>query len=654
MTWKCNNCGIKINKDLAYPVRCSCGHVDYGNGRYVMAGVSRQHTHVVDSALLDKRLATCRSCSHFIPPGRCKWIDAGCSRTFRETLANPHEACPKELWGSVIVIDCDTHGFGDCMTAAWLAEGAKEAGIPLALAATGEKARLLRVFGIDPIGPTTGMLRLFDARCREHEALAGSETTRPQLWIRELQLPEFEPIRPQFRVSETAKKAAAPYQSVPYIVMCPQSQHQIREWPITLWRELARRVELTGHTVYFLGEARRDCLDLPNWISSDDWEFSVALLAGAELVVGVDSAPVNVAGTCGTRCVVLLGPTTIDAFRHLNPIHWVTLPESVMPCVGCWFNGPCYSAAKCRSGCEAMARISVMQVFDVIESTNVQWRRRVDLSPPPRGTSILDCSIHGLGDCVVAAWLAYGTRYYDRRIGLHAANRYAEVIELFGLPVYAMRPPGGQDRIERQFRAGMAHIDQQTQCYPPRLWLWARELGLQMDLARPQHTITQDEVRASVNYETARSVLFFPESTHGARFWVDAYWDELRDMLAAEGCDVLSCGSSVGRHQFRSYREMAAAMLNAALVVGVDSGPAHLAGTLDIPTVTLHGVTRPTVFAHLPSVRGVVIEPQELPCVTCTFNPWQYTDSCEYHCAAMSLLTPDRVLPACLEALRCS
>jgi hypothetical protein len=351
---------------------------------------------------------------------------------------------------------------------------------------------------------------------------------------------------------------------------------------------------------------------------------------------------------------VLLGPTTIAALRHLAPIHWVAQLPQVVPCVGCWFNPPGYSDARCGAGCEALARISMMQVLGVIESTGVQGHRRCNLPSPAAEMSVLDCSGHGLGDCIVAAWLAYGTQFYRHKIGLHADNSYADMIELLGLPVYGLRPRGEQNASERKFQDGLGSTDRRTQGYPPRLWLWARELGLELDLIRPRHTLTRQELRAAPNYGMAKSVLFFPESTHGPRFWVDAYWEELEDMLSRAGYEVLSCGRAQGRLRFESYRAMAAAMLNASLVVAVDSGPPHLSGTLNVPTVTLHGVTRPTVFAHTPSVRGVVIEPRELPCVTCTYNPWQYTDSCDYHCAAMSLLTPQRVLPVCLETLQCS
>ena len=43
-------------------------------------------------------------------------------------------------------------------------------------------------------------------------------------------------------------------------------------------------------------------------------------------------------------------------------------------------------------------------------------------------------------------------------------------------------------------------------------------------------------------------------------------------------------------------------MKRAALVVGNDSFPAHLAGTVGVPTLALMGPTLPTVFAHTPDV----------------------------------------------------
>ncbi len=91
-------------------------------------------------------------------------------------------------------------------------------------------------------------------------------------------------------------------------------------------------------------------------------------------------------------------------------------------------------------------------------------------------------------------------------------------------------------------------------------------------------------------------------------------------------------------------RELATLIQNAALFVGCDSGPAHLAAALDTPCVSVFGPTDPARNGPYGArSRSVRLEPP-LDCQPC----WRRTCSRGDH-ACMERLDPDQVVAACLE-----
>lgn len=81
------------------------------------------------------------------------------------------------------------------------------------------------------------------------------------------------------------------------------------------------------------------------------------------------------------------------------------------------------------------------------------------------------------------------------------------------------------------------------------------------------------------------------------------------EILAAAGDGVVSL---VGETSFKSLRELIRA---AALYVGPDSGPAHIAATTPTPAVILYGPTTPATFG--PFRPGIVHVGREVPCRPC-------------------------------------
>ena len=86
------------------------------------------------------------------------------------------------------------------------------------------------------------------------------------------------------------------------------------------------------------------------------------------------------------------------------------------------------------------------------------------------------------------------------------------------------------------------------------------------------------------------------------------------------------------------------AMLGAACVIGNDSGMAHLAGLLGVPTVSIHAHLTPRFLFAQTSITSVV------PKTNCAFCRWQpergYNTACDAACSALATVGPEEVLPA--------
>jgi len=89
---------------------------------------------------------------------------------------------------------------------------------------------------------------------------------------------------------------------------------------------------------------------------------------------------------------------------------------------------------------------------------------------------------------------------------------------------------------------------------------------------------------------------------------------------------------------------VAALMRRAALVVGNDSFPAHLAGTVGVPTLALLGPTKPTVFAHMDTVECLT---SAMDCTGCHFQA-PFRAACDQGCMSLYQLLPDDVLSRAL------
>jgi len=93
--------------------------------------------------------------------------------------------------------------------------------------------------------------------------------------------------------------------------------------------------------------------------------------------------------------------------------------------------------------------------------------------------------------------------------------------------------------------------------------------------------------------------------------------------------------------------EMRLLMSRAALFVGPDSGPMHVAASTEVPLVALFGPTLPAHFAPWRTEGRAVLLQKDLACRPC---PQRVCVTSDYRC--LMSITPDEVIQACLSGVR--
>ena len=102
---------------------------------------------------------------------------------------------------------------------------------------------------------------------------------------------------------------------------------------------------------------------------------------------------------------------------------------------------------------------------------------------------------------------------------------------------------------------------------------------------------------------------------------------------------------SYTQHVGRPWAHVCEAMIRAKLCIGLDSGPAHVAGTLDVPFLCIVGPTmKGGGFEYTPSVEFVASDVSDVPCVGCHWRGEYRRSACEVGCEALQRLRSSAVL----------
>lgn len=288
-------------------------------------------------------------------------------------------------------------------------------------------------------------------------------------------------------------------------------------------------------------------------------------------------------------------------------------------------------------------------------------RERIDLlDDSDTSARLIDIQDNGIGDLVLACWIAVSADAHGLRVRINPRAR-TDVAKLFEIPSSCIsdltgpnwaQTPGLGHQYEYQVLARRANASS-------RFSVWCEALHLPpMTPVRPRYR----EVKEAGSWADMQwrktgwqpgqpKLLIFPETAWSVRRWPLAYFVDVASASARLGFAVavmatdaetvrpFNCWSWWGFPVSR----VAAMIRRADLVLGNDSGPAHLAATIGVPTVVVAGPTRAElVFGQYDRVYPLKLSPDHLACVGCHFSRAQgYREACAFGgCQALMRLAP--------------
>lgn len=263
----------------------------------------------------------------------------------------------------VVAINCNPSGSGDAICCSWLYHGCLHKTPRVELYANGRKRQLLEMLGV----------RVLDSLPADHDSLsatwradveAGDKSNRLIVWADLFHLPHSF-VRPPLTISAEAMDWARGIASErgKLIVISPTSATRAREWPYEYWSKLSLILKEQGFCVVSVGS------DVPvgeDVRSGGSWDNMAAIMSVASGHVGIDSAPMHMAGVVGVTSVCLLGPTSEMVFGLYGNVHCIKMPKREMPCTGCWYQAPYYDHGACSEGCPSIANIRPRDVFSTL------------------------------------------------------------------------------------------------------------------------------------------------------------------------------------------------------------------------------------------------------------------------------------------------
>ncbi len=154
-------------------------------------------------------------------------------------------------------------------------------------------------------------------------------------------------------------------------------------------------------------------------------------------------------------------------------------------------------------------------------------------------------------------------------------------------------------------------------------------------------------------------VVFSPFASRANRTWEIQNWRILAKKLTLQGywCIVIDSLDQKERCQlmglpvyYGSPEWVARTCTHAALVIGNDSGIAHLSALLNIPTIVVMAMMDPRAYYSLSNHTAII--PQDIPCIGCRLQPSRgYEEKCNTGCWALQSISPNRVFDEAMKLL---
>ena len=245
-------------------------------------------------------------------------------------------------------------------------------------------------------------------------------------------------------------------------------------------------------------------------------------------------------------------------------------------------------------------------------------------------------------------------RRYDWVVDFLANPRTALLTALSGAPVKA-----GPAHTRRRWAYNIPMKQSPQACYAGLekvRWLSALGIGPEKAPALPRLHLARRPARLE------NLVGFNPASRKSTRAWAPELYARLGRLLRdRRGCRVrvfwgpgergvaeavrqgIGAGAELAQ-ETRTLKDLARGIAECRVLVTNCAGPKHLAVSLGVPTVTIHGSSDPASWTPVhPEHRFVRLE--ELPCIGCRLN------ECPYNLECVRQLPAERVLPAVEELL---
>lgn len=254
----------------------------------------------------------------------------------------------------------------------------------------------------------------------------------------------------------------------------------------------------------------------------------------------------------------------------------------------------------------------------------------------------------GLGDSILLAWFSEGAKNTETPIELWASGSRQLMLECLGQPIAknthnCITPSGAYD------------LELADHGKLPRVEYVRKFLNIETPLKRPQHNIPPaliEWARTQRQQHCGNSpmVLLFPQTHWKPREWHHAHWIQLGIQLKRQGLtpifmlthdDQKFTQSPTMAYWGFSLAHVMAMIFISDVVVGNDSAPAHLAGTLGKKTIAILGPTKPTVFGHIENV--FCLQSTNQSCVGCHFAQPLFNQACDSGCSALFSVSPEQV-----------
>lgn len=285
----------------------------------------------------------------------------------------------------IIKLNADAHGMGDAVVTACIAEGAKRGPVKLIHAATRQNAATLRLLGQEVTEDFSGSITTYDAyhthECRiERGSIPRAVSRARAIGIQTPpKLPENVVI-PTIALewAEQVERDHRGEENRPIVLLFPMTHYQSRRWPYSYWVDLAWKLHRKGYAVIIMtGHRDEELTNVPFLFWGQPVENLAALMLRADMVVGNDSGPVNLAGALKRPAIAILGPTKPTIFAHTPTVKAIAASNADAPCVGCHFGWP-YRAA-CDRMCLALFAVKPETVIEEIDRQilSKKWRNHL-------------------------------------------------------------------------------------------------------------------------------------------------------------------------------------------------------------------------------------------------------------------------------------